>query len=88
MANIKASMKDIRVSAARRERNKAAKSNLQSTVRKTRTAINENNSEAAVASLNASISKLDKAVQSGLIHKNAAARKKSRLTKQVTALSK
>ncbi len=88
MANIKASMKDIRVSAARRERNKAAKSNLQSTVRKTRTAINENNSEAAVASLNASISKLDKAVQSGLIHKNAAARKKSRLTKQVNALSK
>jgi small subunit ribosomal protein S20 len=81
-------MKDIRVSAARRERNKAAKSNLQSTVRKTRTAINENNSEAAVASLNASISKLDKAVQSGLIHKNAAARKKSRLTKQVNALSK
>ena len=88
MANIKASMKDIRVSAARRERNKAAKSNLQSTVRKTRTAINENNSEAAVASLNASISKLDKAVQSGLIHKNAAARRKSRLTKQVNALSK
>jgi small subunit ribosomal protein S20 len=88
LANIKASLKDIRVSAARRERNKATKSNLRTSVRKTRTAIAENNNEAAVAALQESISKLDQAAQAGVIHPNAAARKKSRLTKQVNALSK
>lgn len=88
MANIKASLKDIRVSSERRERNKSTKSNLHTNVKKTRTAIAAKDNEAAAAALKETISKLDQAAQAGVIHPNAAARKKSRLTKQVNALSK
>jgi small subunit ribosomal protein S20 len=80
-------MKDIRVSAARRERNKMVKSKLKTSVRQARAALVEGDAVAAEAALKSTTSELDKAVGSGIVHPNNAARRKSRLTKKLNALN-
>ena len=74
MANLKSSKKDIRRIARRSERNKAVSSRLK-TLRKK--AIGE----ASDADKSAYASALDKAVKSGVIHKNKANREKSKVTR-------
>jgi small subunit ribosomal protein S20 len=56
-------------------------------VKTTRTALTGGNAEEARASLARAIQLLDKAVTKGVVHRNAAARKKSRLTRQLNALA-
>jgi small subunit ribosomal protein S20 len=73
MPNIKSAIKRVKVIEKARLRNASQKSAL-------RTAL-----KAATALVNAT-KKLDKAVTKGLIHKNEASRRKSRLTKKVNAL--
>ncbi|MBM7825269.1 MULTISPECIES: 30S ribosomal protein S20 [Arcanobacterium] len=86
MANIKSQKKRIKTNEKRRIRNKAYKSELKTLVRKTREAIAAGDAETATAELRIASRKLDKAVSKGIIHKNQAANRKSKLAKQVAAL--
>ncbi|MGG1516245.1 30S ribosomal protein S20 [Paenibacillus oryzisoli] len=80
MPNIKSAIKRVKVSEKRRLRNASQKSALRTAVKAFETALT---SEALVAASK----KLDQAASKGLIHKNAANRKKSRLAKKLNALT-
>lgn len=75
MANIKSAEKRIRQTAKRQSRNKSARSHLRSTVKQHRQREDAKKSD----SLPATYSEIDRAWKKGIIHKNAAARYKSRL---------
>mgnify|MGYP001048589495 CR=1 FL=1 len=78
MANIKSQKKRNITNAKAHERNKAVRSEMK---RRTKTAITTGDE----ADVKAAIKRIDTAAQKGVIHKNAAARKKSRLLKRVNA---
>ncbi|WP_076464572.1 30S ribosomal protein S20 [Actinomyces mediterranea] len=86
MANIKSQMKRIRTNEKRRLRNQSVKSELKTLVRKTREAVEAGDKEAAVEALRVASRKLDKAVSKGIIHKNQAANRKSKLARRVSKL--
>jgi small subunit ribosomal protein S20 len=86
VANIKSQIKRIKTNEKARVRNRAVKSELKTYVRKTREAIEAGDKATANAALVAASRKLDKAVSKGVIHKNQAANRKSKLAKQVNAL--
>lgn len=88
MPNIKSAIKRVKVSEKRRAENAAAKSALRTSVKNVTTKLETNDVDAAKEALVTATKKLDKAVTKGLIHKNAAARKKSRLAKKFNALAK
>ena len=87
MANIKSAMKRIRTSEKRRVRNAAVRSAVRGSVKSARAAIEAGQAAQARETLQRTIQTLDKAVTKGVIHKNTAARKKSRLTRQLNALA-
>ena len=87
MANTKSAIKEIRVARARHERNKSAESEIKSVVRKCGTAIKGTDKDAAQSSLRAAQSRLDRAVGQKNLHRNAAARSQSRLTKRLNKAS-
>lgn len=80
MPNIKSAKKRVLITEKKNHANAAQKSALRTSVKKARVAIASNDANAAAAVKEASIS-IDKAVTKGLLHKNNAARKKSRLAK-------
>ncbi len=84
MPNIKSAIKRVKVSEKNRAHNITVKSSMRTAVKKAEAAIVNNDSEATTAFATAA-SKLDKAAAKGLIHKNAAARKKSRMMKKLNA---
>ena len=88
MANIKSAKKRILVAEANRQRNVAFKTSIKSAIKKALTLAEGDDKDA----LNSSISKVyqlcDKAVSKGILHKNTAARKKSRLVLAIKKLSK
>ena len=86
MANIKSQIKRIKTNAKATERNRAYKSELRTVIRKTREAIAGGDKAAAEAALQTATRKLDKAVSKGVIHKNQAANRKSKLAVKVAAL--
>ena len=86
MANIKSQIKRIRTNEKRRLRNQAVKSELKTLVRRTREAVEAGDQEKAVAALRVASRKLDVAVSKGVIHKNQAANRKSKLAKRVATL--
>ena len=86
MANIKSQIKRIRTNEKRRLRNQSVKSELKTLVRKTREAVEAGDRELAIESLKTASRKLDKAVSKGVIHKNQAANRKSKLAKRVSSL--
>lgn len=77
MANKRSSKKDLRRIAKRRVRNQGTRTALKTFVKKVKTASGSTVGEA----LTNAITALDKAAQRGIIHKNAAARRKSRAAK-------
>jgi small subunit ribosomal protein S20 len=79
LANTRSALKRIRSSAKRRERNRYYRSTARTYIKKTRRFIEQNNLEEAQAAASQAISYLDKAAEKGIIHKNNAARRKSRL---------
>ena len=81
MANIRSAEKRIRSSAKKRARNKARVSRLRSSVKKYRAS----DAKGRAASLPATHSEIDRALAKGVIHRNAAARYKSRLAKAASA---
>ncbi|WP_068784891.1 30S ribosomal protein S20 [Paenibacillus phocaensis] len=87
MPNIKSAIKRVKTSDKRRALNASQKSALRTAVKSADTALANNEVEAAKAAFVAATKKLDKAVTKGLIHKNAAARKKSRLAKKLNELT-
>jgi small subunit ribosomal protein S20 len=88
MANTKSSKKDLRRSAKRRERNLAMRSALKTYVKKTKQAVAAGDVPSTGEALKLAVKNLDKAVQRGIIHKNQAARRKSRIAKAAATLSK
>ena len=86
MANIKSQIKRNKTNEKARERNKAVKSELKTYVRKVREAIEAGDRETATAALEKAGRKLDKAVSKGVIHRNQAANRKSKLAKRVNSL--
>ena len=86
MANIKSQIKRNAQNEKRRLRNKAVRSELKTRVKRAESTAAAGGDD-AVASLRLAVKKIDKAAAKGVIHKNAAARKKSRLTKRLAALS-
>lgn len=87
MANIKSMKKDIRRNAKRRVRNLAAKSALKTYVKKLRTAATGTETTEIKEAANRVNKAMDKAVQRGIIHKNQAARRKSRAMKAANKAS-
>ncbi|OGO65850.1 MAG: 30S ribosomal protein S20 [Chloroflexi bacterium RBG_19FT_COMBO_55_16] len=86
MANIKSAIKRNKQNEKRRQRNRIFRGRARTYVKNAREEIiNENLEEARATTLQA-ISALDKAAEKGIIHKNNAARRKSRLMKQLAAL--
>ena len=87
MPNIKSAIKRVKTIEKRRALNASQKSALRTAVKAADLAVVATDVEAAKAALITATKKLDKAATKGLIHKNAAARKKSRLAKKLNALS-
>jgi small subunit ribosomal protein S20 len=87
MANIKSAKKRIKVIETKTLRNKIIRSSLKTTIKKFLSAVENNNAEEAKIAYLASARSLDKAVSKGIIHKNKAARKKSRLAARLDNLS-
>lgn len=81
MPNIKSAKKRVLVAEVRRERNMAAKTRMKTQLKKFAAAVEDGNKEVAERELLASVSILDKTASNGVIHKNAAARRKSNLYK-------
>ena len=84
MANIKSQIKRNRQNEKARARNKAVRSELKTTTKAAEAAIGTDDLDAALVS---AIRRIDTAAQKGVIHKNSAARKKSRLMKKANAAS-
>ena len=81
MANIKSSAKRARQSIKRRTHNRYYQATARSYVKKARAQIETGDMESAQSTIQEAIKALDKAAQKGTIHKNNAARRKSRLVK-------
>ncbi len=88
MPQIKSSIRSVKTDAERRSSNFAAKSSVKTAIRKTAETITAGNTEEATTLLAKAASKIDKAASKGILHKNAAARKKSRLAKKLNAVAK
>ena len=88
MANIKSAKKRVLIAEANRQRNVAFKSSIKTAVKKVLELDNGEDKEALNASLSKVYQLCDKAVSKGILHKNTAARKKSRLTLAVKKLAK
>jgi small subunit ribosomal protein S20 len=80
MANIKSQKKRILTNAKSAERNKAVRAEVKTRVKAAQTAAGTDD---ATEALRLAVKRIDKAAQKGVMHKNAAARKKSRLMKQL-----
>ena len=83
-----AAFKALRQNKVRAARNTKIKSDIEALARKVRKSVADKNQAKAADWLKQVIKKIDKAVQTGLIKKNTAARSKSRLAKVVNALAK
>ena len=79
MPNIKSAKKRVLIAEARRSRNMADKTKMKSQLKKFTAAVSDGNKKAAERELLASVSILDKTASKGVIHRNAAARRKSNL---------
>lgn len=82
MPNIKSVAKDVIRSRARRLRNNAIKSRIKTAIKKTQSAIVAGDAVAVTSAMSLTVSIVDRAAKRGIIHKNAANRRKSRLMKR------
>ena len=87
MAQHASALKQMRRSQKRRARNRQNLSQLKTQVKKLRAAISGGDAKAAESLLPATVGQIDKAAKKGVIHDNAAARYKSRLTRKVRTLA-
>ena len=87
MANHKSAEKRVRQTERRNEVNRRNRGKLRTEIKRLRAALEAGNREEAVALLPVVVAVIDKSIQKGVLHQNAAARYKSRLTTAVTNLS-
>jgi len=87
LPNIKSAIKRVKVTKAKTLRNSMRKSALRTSIKKCKEAIAEN-SAAAAEVLKNTVKAIDKAAAKNTIHKNTAARRKSRLAKALNAVNK
>lgn len=83
MPNTPSAEKRQRQNEKRRLMNRSVRSNMRSQLKKVRDAVTANDMDAARAEFRVAVSKLDRAAAHNLIHRNAAARTKSRLNKMI-----
>lgn len=86
MANTRSAAKRMRQSEKRRLRNAGIRSGVRTAVKSVRSAIASGSADEARVQWSRTIKILDKAATKGVVHKNAVARRKSRLTRQLNAL--
>ncbi len=86
MANIKSAAKRARTAKVRALRNRSTKSKVKTTIKNVEAAVAEGDAEQAQAALRVAVKTIDKAASKGILHKNNAANKKSRLMKMVNAM--
>lgn len=84
MPNIKSAKKRVKVIATKTLRNKSLNSNLKTTIKKAEAAL-AGSSDDRTAAVTLAIKKIDQAAAKGLLHKNTAARRKSRLVRKLNA---
>lgn len=87
MANTASARKRIRQTERRTERNKARKSRMRTFVKKVETAIETGDKAAAAEALRTAQPEMQRAAGKGVVHKNAVARKLSRLSARIKALA-
>ena len=88
MPNHKSAEKRVRQNEKRRDINRSSRGRLRTSIKKLRTALAGGDAGTINELLPETISTIDKAVQKGVLHRNAAARHKSRLTARVNQASK
>ncbi|MDD9898986.1 MAG: 30S ribosomal protein S20 [Candidatus Melainabacteria bacterium] len=86
MPNIKSAKKRVKTAQRNALRNTNMRSAMRTAIRAVREAIQAGDSAAALAKLPAAFSRIDKAVKRKIIHRNAAARYKSRLAAKIKAI--
>lgn len=86
MANHKSALKRHKQSEIKRVNNASTKSSLKTLIKKVKSAVDTKNAEGAQEALKKAIPAIDKASSKHVIHRNAAARKISRLARQVARL--
>ena len=86
MANIKSQIKRNRTNELARVRNKAAKSEVKTRIKRA-VLSTETNAETALEDVRIAVKRLDKAAARGIIHKNQASNRKSRLARRINALT-
>ena len=86
MANIKSQIKRNRQNIKRRARNRVVRGNFRTALRRARLAIESGDAEQANEAAKAATKALDKAAAKGVIHKNKAARQKSRLMQHLHSM--
>ena len=86
MANIKSQIKRNKTNVKATDRNRAVRSEVETSVRQAREAIKVGDKSLAANAVTLASRKLDKAVSKGVVHKNNAANRKSALAKQAAAL--
>ena len=87
MANIKSQIKRNKQNEKARQRNKAVKSSLKTSVRKFREAADAGDVEGATVAMHTASQNLDKAASKRVIHKNQAANRKSAIARRCAELS-
>jgi small subunit ribosomal protein S20 len=86
VANTKSAIKRMKQSEQRRQRNRAARSAIRSSLKAARTALSAKSPDSK-ASVREAIRTLDRAVSRGVIHRNTAARRKSALARSLNTIS-
>ena len=87
MPNIASAKKRVRSNARKADINTLVRSSMKTSIKNCEKAVVSGNKEEAANKLNIALQRVDKACTSGLIHKNKAARLKSRLTKSVNKMN-
>jgi small subunit ribosomal protein S20 len=87
MANIKSAKKRIKVTEVKTLRNKMIKSALKTALKKFEVAVAADNKEEAAVLFKGAVKALDMSTSKGVVHKNMAARKKSRLAVNLNAMA-
>ena len=88
MPNTKSAAKAMRQSRRRNAINLRTKTKFKDATKKVKKLISDNSVDEALKALQAAMSALDKAVKKGVLHKNTASRKKSRMAKAIGKLKK
>ena len=86
MANTSSAIKRMKQNEQRRQRNRAARSTIRSSLRAARAALASKSPESR-STVHEAIRALDRAVSRGVLHRNTAARKKSTLARQLNGLA-